>query len=451
MLVKAFITHKLSEKYKDCQDRFSLNAEKFTVAVSDGMSESIFPHYWAEILSNAYVEEKFVPNNGVGSLCSIWHDKVSDFIEVGKKKKTLHWRTEANFLEGKSAGATLCGVKFKNSSKWNGHVLGDSCLITINENKIEEIYSSEDKPFDSYPDFYDSNPKNSGRGTIREVSGEITQGKRLLLVSDPFSEYLSLNRNNADALVSEILSLNSHEEFCQLVERWRKNGMHNDDSTLIIIDWDGRKSFNIKHMDDINSLIQDEIDSSLSSESAETKKTSFESKVSKEASQVVEEVSSAPQNNKGSVFVEEVQKEEPITEKQKITIEEQAPPNAESSSPQKPVQNVLNFEESPLEPNNIIEPSKDSTNAKVHQEKCSNEQNSGNGIGSEKRISIHPDYVVALLNRAMKEIEIFFTPYRNRNKRANKKLNKQLNPNDVYKKCINVFEDLISKIDQLEK
>lgn len=448
MLVKAFITHKLSEKYKDCQDRFSLNVDKFTVAVSDGMSESIFPHYWAEILSDAYAEEQFVPDNGVEPLCTLWHEKVSNFIEEGKKNKTLHWRTEVNFLEGKSAGATLCGVKFENSSKWRGHVLGDSCLITINENTIEEIYSSEDKPFDSYPDFYDSNPKNLGRGTIREVSGKISQGKRLLLVSDPFSEYLSLNRDRSESLISEILSLNNHEEFCQLVDRWRKNGMHNDDSTLVIIDWDGRKSFNVKHSDDIYSLIKQEDEATTVSHSEVNNKKTFESEVKKDVTQKSESIPEPSEKKTVSCSEQATNINNNNQENSNSTSSLESTHN-ESSAKTEPIQTVINFDEdSSCEP---IKSSEKEESKNPNLEESSNIKTSEEVVSAkDNNTSIHRDYVIALIDGAKKDLEKYFSQYKKRNK-VTKKFMKQITPQVIYCNCINILEDLIAKIDKQEK
>lgn len=47
MKIRAFITHKLSEHYSECQDRFCINRDNHAIAVSDGMSQSVFPDYWA--------------------------------------------------------------------------------------------------------------------------------------------------------------------------------------------------------------------------------------------------------------------------------------------------------------------------------------------------------------------------------------------------------------------
>lgn len=157
------------------------------------------------------------------------------------------------------AGATICGVRFENATNWKGNVLGDSCIIEVDtKNWTAKILSSEDKPFDSHPDYYDSFPEKQGSGMIREFSGNIGPNNLLLLVSDPFSEYFDKHKANCQELVEQIQELCKHDDFCILVDRWRENGMHNDDSTLCIIEFDNDVNINIVYKDDIHTLISNE-------------------------------------------------------------------------------------------------------------------------------------------------------------------------------------------------
>lgn len=50
MDIRAFITHKKAETFSDCQDRFSINSDTKSVAVSDGMSQSFFKRFGRKIL-----------------------------------------------------------------------------------------------------------------------------------------------------------------------------------------------------------------------------------------------------------------------------------------------------------------------------------------------------------------------------------------------------------------
>jgi len=262
MKIRSFITHKLAEEYQDCQDRYSINVEKKTVAVSDGMSQSIFPHYWAELLVESFVNKiDWVPNTAAtNELSSEWRKRVNERIEEMRKLGKQTWRVENNLAEGKSACATFLGIRF-DRNLWSGDVLGDSCLLTIDSNnRITNIFTSQEGTFDNYPDYFDSNPKLKGKGKPKEITGSLNEGEKLLLVSDPFTGYLAKKKNeeNHSGLIEELLRLEDHEQFCTLVNKWREQGMHNDDSTLVIIEYDGNFDFTSSHQDNLLLLIESE-------------------------------------------------------------------------------------------------------------------------------------------------------------------------------------------------
>lgn len=265
MLVSAFITHKKAERFKDCQDRFSVNPDTKSIAVSDGMSQSIFQKYWAQILAEKYTSAAdWVPNlESVRELSPLWYDKVNSFLDDEEKAGRNPWRAKGSIARGLSAGATIVGVRF-NNDEWACDVLGDSCFILVRESHIEKLITSEDvAAFDSYPDFYDSNPKKIGKGTLKTETGKLMSGDIILLVSDPFSDFLLKNKGtgNESVLVDRLSGVNSHEEFETVVAEWRDLGMHNDDSTLVIIKQDKSDELNLIEgcIDSIDELIANEV------------------------------------------------------------------------------------------------------------------------------------------------------------------------------------------------
>ena len=236
MEIKAFITHKKAERYSDCQDRFSISDNGLILSLSDGMtSNTLFPEIWAELLSKSYVKCEGKWSDDILNDCKTeWRKAILKKLDERKNRgdKSV-WRLENSIAENKSAGATLCGICIDGNNKWIGHVLGDSTIIECKNNKIERICSSEDKPFDNYPDYYDS--ITFGKGEVKEFNGFIDENTILLLVSDPFSEFLSTHIDDGERYIQEIISLKTHEDFIELVDRWRDEGMHNDDSTLLIV------------------------------------------------------------------------------------------------------------------------------------------------------------------------------------------------------------------------
>ena len=242
MKIRAFITHKKAEHFIDCQDRFSINPDTKSVAVSDGMSQSWQQKIWAQLLVDTFCgDTDWVPTlESVRELSPIWKSSVEEYIQSlrdANAKESLIYRNERCLAEGKSAGATLVGIRFE-LNKWICDVLGDSCLIAKIGNDYKFGTSQNTEQFDNHPDYFDSDSNKQGKGTYKTLSETLSSSNPLiLLVSDPFSDYLLEHKKTGDidALVNELLTINTHEEFEAIVEKWRNAGMHNDDSTLIIL------------------------------------------------------------------------------------------------------------------------------------------------------------------------------------------------------------------------
>lgn len=237
------------ETMADCQDCFAINPGTAALAVSDGVSQSIFQLNWARLLTDHYVRNGMPSEEDRLRLCNLWRDEVLSYIRNEKEAGRNPWRAECMLNEGHSAGATLCGVVFWDDRTWTADVIGDSALVVVEGDYTSVILSSEDKAFDTNPDYIDSLPGRKGRGEARSFDGALLPDESILLVSDPFSDFLYRNPDRRAELLRELLSLESHEGFQALVERWRDDGMRDDDSTLVIIQWDGKMTLDITHMD----------------------------------------------------------------------------------------------------------------------------------------------------------------------------------------------------------
>lgn len=260
MIIRAFITHKKAEKFVDCQDRFGVNPDTKSLAVSDGMGASWQQKIWAQILVEEFIRSKdWEPSHDtIKPLCSLWRNKVEASIAHLKESnapQNLIFRNERSLAEGRSAGATFVGIRFFNN-EWKGSVLGDSCLIDWNGKEAIFYTSQEGDEFDSYPDYFDSDQNKSGKGTPLTINGTLTKESHLLLVSDPFSDFLleKKKQENIAEYISQLLSISNHEDFEKLVDDWRHIGMHNDDTTLVIVEDDNKDNFIVVHEDSIEKL-----------------------------------------------------------------------------------------------------------------------------------------------------------------------------------------------------
>jgi serine/threonine protein phosphatase PrpC len=264
MKLKAFITHKLAETFSDCQDRFSISPDTKSIAVSDGMGSTWQQKIWAQLLVETFTESNnWLPTQeSIKPLCNVWHHNVESYIQNLKKKNApvnIIYRNERNLANRYSAGATFVGIRFE-QNLWKGSVLGDSCLIEWDGNKAKFHTSQDVEAFDSYPDYFDSDELKQGKGTPKAISGTLDKGGYLFLVSDPFSDFLLEHNKQGDISVymQQLLKLSSHDEFEALVDDWRAKGMHNDDTTLVIVEDDQSELISTPILDDLNSMIEKE-------------------------------------------------------------------------------------------------------------------------------------------------------------------------------------------------
>ena len=262
MKISAFIYHKRAEKYSDCQDCFGINPHDKRIAISDGMSQSIFPQWWAKILVDEYLENGHIPQD-ILPLQKRWQQMLLNEIKRREEEAITNpkrdpWRLKNLLTEKSGAGATLCGLTL-GKNEWFCECLGDSCVITENQDHTLTFYTSQVGAFGNNPDYFDSFRTGKGEPIRKPINRNV---KTILMVTDPFAELFQRNENNLDfikARFGELQNLNNHKSFSELVERWRDEfGMHNDDSTLIFISDCADNNFKYGHTDNLDRLCQDE-------------------------------------------------------------------------------------------------------------------------------------------------------------------------------------------------
>jgi len=259
MNLRAFIHHKRAERYSDCQDYFGFDLESRRIAISDGMSQSIYPQWWAKILVDAYLERGTAPIDIVPYQRK-WQDQVNDEIERRESAGENPWRLKNSFSEKSGAGATLCGITWSKDG-WICECLGDSCLIAVGHDYEIQICTSQKNEFGNHPDYYDS--FGEGKGKVEEFRRNFIEVEMLLLVTDPFSELFQKHKTDTEFIksrIDEIKELTDHQSFVDLVENWRDRfNMHNDDSTLIVLNqFESVESVSKEHVDVLSDLCKEE-------------------------------------------------------------------------------------------------------------------------------------------------------------------------------------------------
>ena len=143
MKIRAFITHKLAEHFRDCQDRFSINQDTKSVALADGMSQSYQQKIWANLIVDSYVSNReFVPNKeSIKELSIQWQNSVSKYIEQLKANNAPEYliiMNENALAMHKSAGATFWRI---------GHFAGWNMRSSPINTGISEVSNVSDAKF----------------------------------------------------------------------------------------------------------------------------------------------------------------------------------------------------------------------------------------------------------------------------------------------------------------
>ena len=260
MKLRGYITHKAAELFSDCADYFGICPCNKRVAVSDGVGQSIMPAEWARLLVDSYLNNEWNPHESTKLLQDRWLQLAWDYFKEQKEQGKNPWLLENCLLNKDGAAATFCGVCFTDTTTWEASILGDSTLVEIDgSNHIISINSSKEGSFDFRPDYFES--FGDDKGSIRYLKGTLEGDCKLLLVSDPFSELFQKIRGTEDevAIITSILNIKEIDGFCSLVDNLRNDsGLHNDDSTLVIIEPDESDSFDIVYQKTLPSLLEEE-------------------------------------------------------------------------------------------------------------------------------------------------------------------------------------------------
>ena len=316
--IKGYITSKESELFSDCADRYAYNEHHHKFSISDGVSKSFFPKFWAEELVKEFVsKEKIADENLFLSQCQEkWLKKITEIVN----KPTVKWFTQNAFNKKSPALATFVGLQFfEKEKKWEASALGDSFLFFVPK-KIKTfedsiILSSKKEPiiFDNFPDYFSSIGEKF-KGKRKSKSGKLQDGT-FYLMTDALAEWFINEKENAIGKIDVWQNQKDFERFVDEERQTEKLG--NDDSAILIINVEKVSKSKIKYSKD--SSISDIYKLSEEQDSEISKR---ESEIAKKKEAEKKELQRKEEEEKSKVVENEITEEpELVVEKESTNVE----------------------------------------------------------------------------------------------------------------------------------
>jgi hypothetical protein len=243
---QAFHTHKRGNAPDEYEDAFAGDADKGRFAVADGASESSFVATWAKLLAEGFLTATGKP----------WHDL--DWLTPPRQRwaadvdpRPLPWYAEEKREQG--AYATFLGIDFRcprrgaeerEGGDWCALAVGDSCLFHLRTGKLRQSFPlSRSSDFGNQPALLGSRgrPVDTPVQEVRRTRGHWRLGDRFLLMTDALAEWMLRQieqEQRPDADIDRLLAeSNPQDAFVGWVaERRERQGLRNDDVTLVIVD-----------------------------------------------------------------------------------------------------------------------------------------------------------------------------------------------------------------------
>lgn len=229
-----------------------VQAERFSVAVSDGASESLLAGLWARELARLFAEaDREVVLAGpafaaaAAAACGVWDEAASCYVsEREAARRPIRWYEEPGLARG--AYATLLAARFEQEAfdqvSWSAAALGDACLFQVRGDELITAFPlSSGAEFGVRPDLLNSRRADQAliADRVKLASGKCEQEDRFYLCTDALAAWF-LTRSAADERPwadLQDLGTEALPSFDDWVAAKRAEGMHNDDVTLVRIDF----------------------------------------------------------------------------------------------------------------------------------------------------------------------------------------------------------------------
>ena len=244
--VTGFCCPKSGNSVEEYEDAWALRQTRtpvgIRVAVADGATESSFAKLWAVLLAESWVRSALTGPEffaGLEPARRLWRQRLAG--------RPLPWFASEKAKQG--AFAAFLGVEIDaRKHRWTALAVGDCCLLQVdNVGKAMRVVVSfplqESSQFTMSPYLIGSRSEGESLSDrIHTSQGSLRDGDMLLLATDAMAAWL-LKRHEAGRPLWNWLyrKLGTPERFAAIVAYGRKNGLRNDDCTLVrVIHHDAR-------------------------------------------------------------------------------------------------------------------------------------------------------------------------------------------------------------------
>jgi hypothetical protein len=236
--IKVFSCPKLGNSLEEYEDAWAHRQTRtpvgIRVAVADGATESSFAKLWAVLLAESYVRSEVTGAEFVARLKParrLWRRRLAG--------RPLPWFASEKAEQG--AFAAFLGVQIDaHKNRWTALAVGDCCLMQVDNvgkgmRVVEMFPLQKSSQFTMSPYLIGSRSNGESLNERIQISkGSLRDGDMLLLASDAVAAWLLKQHEEGRALWKWLYrKLSTPESFAAMVAYGRKNGLRNDDCTLV--------------------------------------------------------------------------------------------------------------------------------------------------------------------------------------------------------------------------
>lgn len=234
-----------------CQDKLCYNLDNGHFAIADGVGSSLYPEYWAELLTTHFCSDSGEIatlldadnwDSWLEPIRGLWLEQVTSRISSLDKNQ---WSLRNRFVTKEPAASTFVGIVFREEDKslqWKTIIIGDSCFFHIRDNKILTVEAKKTSlEFDNFPDTFRSYAHQQ-KERPSYYNGTARSGDVFILATDALSKWILKHyelQNHCGGFLPKISALyRGSLNFVEFVNESRNDNivsLENDDVALLII------------------------------------------------------------------------------------------------------------------------------------------------------------------------------------------------------------------------